>query len=159
MDVSHPLDTGSRGAQSGTGVTVAVRDQILSLQLDHGFEVVIFAGDGRVIDASASLAREVIEQCGATGYGLKNLSRCYAELGKNEDASLTVERLVVRFESGALVVLPATEDMWVAGLVPLEDLPAAGTVLAHFADRVAPLLSAGADKVLHTLPRVLTGSC
>jgi hypothetical protein len=158
MDVNHAQATGSRGGQDCAGPSVAVRDQIRSLQIEHGFEVVVFSGDGRAIDASASLSREAIERCGAIGYGLKNLSRCYAEMGMRTDISLTVERLVVRFEAGALVLLPATDDMWVAGLVPLEDLPSAGTVLAHFADSVAPLLPAGTDTVLYTLPPVLTGS-
>ena len=158
MDTIDPHDTEPVDSPTGDDPAAAVHEQILALRTEHGFDVVIFANDGRVVDASPVLPREVIERCGATGYGLKNLSRAYAEMGLNKDVALTVERVVVRFESGALVLLPATNDMWVAGVVPKQGLSDAGSVLACFADRIAPLLPAGTAMALNTLPPVLSGS-
>lgn len=159
MDTIDPRDTAPVGSPTGDDPAAAVHEQILALHAEHGFDVVIFTNDGRVVDASPALSREVIERCGATGYGLKNLSRAYAEMGLNKDVPLTVERVVVRFEDGALVLLSATDDMWVAGAVPKQGLSDAGSILARFADRIAPLLPAGTATALNTLPPVLSGSC
>ncbi|MFY7069418.1 hypothetical protein ACOQFV_26470 [Nocardiopsis changdeensis] len=157
MNTIDPRDTAPVGSLAGDDPAATVHEQIRTLHTDHGFDVVIFASDGRVVDASPALSREAIERCGAIGYALKNLSRAYAEMGLKKDVPLTVERLVVRFNDGALVLLPATDDMWVAGVVPKRGLSDAGSVLARFADRVAPLLPAGTDTALHTLPPVLSG--
>lgn len=121
---------------------------------EQGIHSCVFASDGRVLDAGSGFPLMGIEQLAATCSGLVNTARHYADENDHEG----LDRLVVRFTGGTLVLLPVTPAVWVGAVVDREQVKDAAHALALFADRVAHLVPEQITRELQVMPSVLLGA-
>ncbi|GAB3742284.1 roadblock/LC7 domain-containing protein [Nocardiopsis nanhaiensis] len=152
---SHDGSHDSRPPDTGTSPIAPeqLHTQVETLT-DKGVQSFVFARDGRVLDAGSGFSPSVIEQLAATCSGLVNIARHYAAENSHEG----LDRLVVRFTDGALILLPVTPAVWVGAEVDREQVKDTAHTLALFANQVAHLVPDQIARELQVMPSVLVGA-
>ncbi|WP_040699345.1 roadblock/LC7 domain-containing protein [Nocardiopsis kunsanensis] len=102
MSSQTPTVTGS-----GPGL---LHERVRAFASEHGVDVVLLSSDGRLISLGGSIAVPSAEQIAGTAFTMISYAKRIADWTQRDGANL----LSVRYTSGTLTLLAASDRAWIA---------------------------------------------